>query len=77
MKLLIVEVDILFQICGNIHRVESLLYEDFQAIAPEQYMKQVTTVQCSAVQCSAVQCSAVQCMKLKYITVQNMIHKLH
>eukprot|EP00088_Acartia_fossae_P001026 TRINITY_DN10389_c0_g1_i3.p1 TRINITY_DN10389_c0_g1~~TRINITY_DN10389_c0_g1_i3.p1 ORF type:complete len:695 (-),score=135.35 TRINITY_DN10389_c0_g1_i3:366-2450(-) len=36
------EVDILFQIVQHLHSDNKILYEDFQAMAPEQYMKQVT-----------------------------------
>jgi len=36
------EVDILFEICDKLHGFNKIMYEDFQAIAPEQYMKQVT-----------------------------------
>lgn len=36
------EVEILFQIVKHLHSEDNLLYEDFSAIAPEQYMKQVT-----------------------------------
>lgn len=36
------EVDILFQIVDHLHSDHKILYEDFQALAPEQYMKQVT-----------------------------------
>jgi solute carrier family 25 aspartate/glutamate transporter 12/13 len=36
------EVDVLFQICDTLHRNGKIMYDDFQTIAPEQYMKQVT-----------------------------------
>ncbi|XP_023349419.1 calcium-binding mitochondrial carrier protein Aralar1 [Eurytemora carolleeae] len=35
------EVDVLFQICDKLHGFQKIMYEDFAAIAPEQYMKQV------------------------------------
>lgn len=36
------EVDILFQICDHFHHTGRIMYSDFQEMAPETYMKQVT-----------------------------------
>ena len=36
------EVDILFLLCDLLHQNGKVMYSDLQAIAPEQYMKQVT-----------------------------------
>ena len=36
------EIDILFLVCDLLHQTGKVMYSDFQEIAPEQYMKQVT-----------------------------------
>jgi len=36
------EIDILFLLCDLLHQTGKVMYSDFQEIAPEQYMKQVT-----------------------------------
>merc|ERR1712079_557914 len=36
------EIDILFTLCDLLHQTGKVMYSDFQEIAPEQYMKQVT-----------------------------------
>jgi len=36
------EVEVLFEIINHLHKSGYILYEDFQSLAPEQYMKQVT-----------------------------------
>ncbi|KAF2894245.1 hypothetical protein ILUMI_11928 [Ignelater luminosus] len=36
------EVDILFQLCDILHQTGRIIYNDLNAIAPEQYMKQIT-----------------------------------
>ncbi|XP_063909682.1 calcium-binding mitochondrial carrier protein Aralar1 isoform X2 [Zophobas morio] len=37
------EVDILFQLCDVLHQTGRIVYNDLNAIAPEQYYKQITT----------------------------------
>jgi len=36
------EIDVLFVLCDLLHQTGKVMYSDFQEIAPEQYMKQVT-----------------------------------
>jgi len=36
------EIDVLYVLCDLLHQTGKVMYSDFQAIAPEQYMKQVT-----------------------------------
>jgi len=36
------EIDVLFVLCDLLHQTGKIMYSDFQEIAPEQYMKQVT-----------------------------------
>ena len=37
------EVDILFALSDRLHNSKTLIYSDLQSLAPEQYMKQVTS----------------------------------